>query len=188
MKRKCCWGVVLVLGLASQTWAEEPIVSGPKGGARPGPYTFCVSTGASRGQETCFICETADRPAAIVFARNASDGLGKLAGKLDRALADHKAAELRSWITFIGKDYETFDRQLLDWSKQHGLKSLPIGTFKENDGPPTYQVAREADVTVVLFVKKKVQATFGFRKDELTDEAVRRVLDAIPRLVEKKPK
>jgi hypothetical protein len=187
MKWTPYWYIVLALALASLTGAKEPLVSGPKNGARPGPYTFWVSTGVHRGQETCFICETEDRPAVVVFARTPSDALGKLAGKLDKALAEHKAADLRSWITFIGKDHETFDRPLLDWSKQHGLKSLSIGSFKENDGPPTYQVAREADVTVVLFVKKKVQATFGFRENELTDEAVRRVLDEVSRLAEKKP-
>jgi hypothetical protein len=188
MKRKGCLIVLMTLAVAPWTWALDPIESGPKSGARPGPYTFWVSTGASRGQETCFICETENRPAVVVFARQPSDMLGKLAGKLDRALAEHKAAELRSWITFIGKDHQTFDQQLVDWSKQHGLKSLAVGSFKENDGPPTYRVAREADVTVVLFVNRKVQATFGFREKELTDEALRRVLEALPGLVEKKPK
>jgi hypothetical protein len=175
-----------LLGIASLTGAKDPVRSGPKVGAVPGPYTFCVSTGPNRGQDTCFICDTAERPAVVVFARNTSDGLGKLAGKLDRALAEHKAAGLRSWITFIGKDHENFDQHLLDWSKQHALKSLPIGTLKEEDGPPTYQVARAADITVVLFVRKKVQATFGFRGSELTDAAVQRVLDAVPPLLAKK--
>ena len=76
--------------------------------------------------------------------------------------------------------------QLVDWSKQHGLKSLTVDdSYKENDGPPTYRVARDADVTVVLFVKRKVQATFGFREKELTDGALRRVLEP-SRLVEKR--
>jgi hypothetical protein len=177
--------MVAMLALACLSGAQQPLVSGPKIGSPPGPYTFWVSTGPSRGQETCFICDTGDRPAVIVFARNPSATLGKFAGKLDKALAEHKAAELRSWITFLGKDHETFDRPLLDWSKQHSLKSLPVGTLQENDGPPTYQVAREADVTVVLFVKKKVQATFAFRDRELTDEAVTGVLAAVSSLTKK---
>lgn len=53
---------------------------------------------------------------------------------------------------------------------------------------PTYRVARETDVTVVLFAKRNVQATFGFREKELTDEAMSRVLAALLGLVEKKPK
>jgi hypothetical protein len=182
--RRITWTAILLVAVAAS--AQNPISSGPKIGARPGPYTFWISTGASRGQETCFICETADKPAVIVFARSPSDRLGKLAGKLDQAVAQHKAADLRSWITFVGKDHQKVDSQLVEWSKQHGLKSLPVGSFEEADGPPTYRVARDADVTVVLFVKSKVQATFGYRADELTDDAVTRVLDAAARLVEKR--
>jgi hypothetical protein len=166
--------------------AAEPVASGPKLGSRPGPYVFWVSTGPNRGQETCFICDAGDKPAVAVFARTTSDALGKLVGKIDRALAEHKAADLRAWVTFLGKDHDTFDGLLIEWSKKHGLKSLPVGTFQEEDGPPTYRVARDADVTVVLFVNRKVQATFGFRSKELTEEAVDRVLKAVPRLVEKK--
>ena len=93
MKRQVCWTAMAALIVASMVWAAEPVASGPKIGARPGPYTFWVSTGPSRGQETCFICETAERPAVIVFARTTSDGLGKLARNLDKAVAEHKAAE-----------------------------------------------------------------------------------------------
>jgi hypothetical protein len=166
--------------------AGEPVASGPKLGSRPGPYVFWVSTGPNRGQETCFICEAADKPAVVVFARTASDDLGKLASKIDGALAEHKAADLRAWVTFIGKDHDAFDALLVEWSKKHGLKALPVGTFQEEDGPPTYRVARDADVTVVLFVNRKVQATFGLRSKELTDENVGRVLKAVQRLFEKK--
>src|SRR5690242_10102301 len=76
---------------------DIPCVSGLKVGQRPGPYSAIVATGERRGQQRCFICETADRPAVIIFARNLSDPLGKLAARLDRALGDHKSAELRTW-------------------------------------------------------------------------------------------
>jgi hypothetical protein len=187
MKSKYSSSILLLLVFVLTACTREPVVSGPKQGVRPGPYIFWVATGPNRGQETCFICETENRPAVVVFARNTSDSLGKLARKLDKALADHKATELRSWITFIGKDHDTFDRPLLDWTRQHSLRSIPVGTFKEDDGPPTYRVAREADVTVVLFVKKKVQASFGFRRNELTDEDIQRVLDAVAALAAKMP-
>ena len=42
-------------------------------------------------------------------------------------------------------------------------------------------------MTVVMLVKQKVVVTFAFRGRELTDEAVTQVLQAVSRLVEKKP-
>src|SRR5262245_35725506 len=49
--------------------ADKACVSGPRAGQRPGPYSFVLSTGDQRGKSHCYICETADRPAVIVFAR-----------------------------------------------------------------------------------------------------------------------
>jgi hypothetical protein len=87
----------------------------------------------------------------------------------------------------VGKDHTTFDKQVVDWSQKHALKSLPVGTLEDESGPPSYLLAREADITVVLFVKRKVVVTFAFRAGELTDDAVSQVLQAVSRLVDKKP-
>ena len=189
MNRKRWLSVVAVLAVASLIRAEDPLVSGPKVGSEPGMYPVVFSTGADRGRSKCMFCEAGDRPVVVVFARKPGDMLGKLVAKLDSALAEHKAAQLRSWVAFISKDQETLDPQLVRWSKQHALKSLPVGTYVDQNegGPENYLLAREADVTVVMLVKQEVVVTFAFRGRELTDEAVTQVLQAVPRLVEKKP-
>jgi hypothetical protein len=96
MNRKSWLSLVSVLAVASLIWAEDPLVSGPKVGSEPGMYPVVLSTGADRGRSKCLFCETGDRPVVVVFARKPGDMLGKLAAKLDRALAEHKAAQLRS--------------------------------------------------------------------------------------------
>lgn len=186
MKRSLAstWLVLSIMAIAA---AADPCVSGLAPGARPGPYSFILSTGTSRGQAQCFICETADRPAVVVFARTPSESLGKLAAQLDRALTEHKAAELRAWVTFLSNDQTSLDRELVRWSQQHSLKSLPVGCFEDAGGPPSYKLARDADVTVILFARRKVQANFAFRSGELTDDAVKQIVQAVPPLLEKKP-
>src|SRR5213595_667622 len=100
-------GVITVLVLfAGRVGAAEPCRSGPEPGQRPGPYSFVLATGPERGKSFCYICDTADRPAVIVFARTPNDSLGKLAAGLDKAVTDHKTAELRAWVTFLSEDKE----------------------------------------------------------------------------------
>jgi len=166
--------------------AEDACVSGLKVGQKPGPYSFVVATGPERGQSTCYVCETADRPAVVVFARNPSEPLGKLAAGLDKAVGDNKKAELRGWVTFLSNDQPTLDPQVVDWAKKHAIRRMPLGVFESEDGPPSYRLSREADVTVLLFVKKKVVANFAFRSGELNDERIAEVLKALPRIVEEK--
>ena len=80
------------------------VASGLAVGQKPGPYSSIVSVGAERGQSHCYICDTADHPAVVVFARGLSDPLGKLVAGLDKAVADDKAAGLRAWVTFLSDD------------------------------------------------------------------------------------
>src|SRR3954451_22762071 len=115
--------LALLLSSASVAAADAPCVSGPKAGQRPGPYSFVLCTGEQRGKSHCFICETAERPAVIVFARNLSDPLGKLAAGLDKAFADNKKIYLRAWVTLLHEDQSKIDDAVLGWAKKHAVKA-----------------------------------------------------------------
>lgn len=173
----------LVGVLCLSATADEPCKSGLQPKQRPGPYAFLVSVGAERGQQHCFICESADKPMVIVFARSLSDPLGKLTHKIDKALAEHKTAELRAWVTFLAEDHATFDPKVVDWSKKHATGAVPLGVFEDVVGPPSYLLNREADVTILLAVKQRVVANFAYRAGELNDAAIEQVFKSLPRIV-----
>ena len=160
-------------------FAVDPCTSGLAPGQKPGPYSSIVSVGAS-GESHCYICDTAERPAAIVFARTLTDPLGKLTAGLDKAVGDHKAADLRAWVTFLSDDQTALDPKLVEWGRKYALRNVPVGVFENLDGPPSYRLSRDADVTVLLFVNRKVVANFAFRPGELTEERVADVLKALP--------
>lgn len=174
---------ILTLGLCLPAFAAEPVTSGPQPGQRPGPYSFVISTGPQRGQSFCFICDTGDKPAVVVFTKTLSDPLGKLVARLDRAVPDNKAVDLRGWITLLDKDQPRMDPQLVQWGKKHAIRSMPLGIFEDDKGPPSYRLSGDADVTVLLFVKRKVVANFAFRPGELDDKSAGLVLEALPRIL-----
>jgi hypothetical protein len=172
------------LTLLALALTADPCVSGIPVGGRPGPYSFLVATGPQRGQQTCYVCEQDTKPTAIVFARTPSDALGKLLARLDAESALRKDAGFKAWMTQLA-DRADLDN-LAKWAQKQGLKAVPVGTFEDADGPPAYKVARDADVTVLLYVDRKVVANFAFRAGELTDEKVAEVTKAVPRLFEKR--
>ena len=151
---------ICVLGGAAA--ADGPCVSGLKPGQRPGPY------------------------AAVVFARQMTDPLGKLVQGFDKAVVAQKTAGLRSWVTFLSADQSALDAQVVKWGKRHGLSNVSLAVFEDPDGPPSYRLARDADVTVLLFVKQKVVRNFAFRAGELNDKKVAEVLKAVPEITGKK--
>jgi hypothetical protein len=177
--------VVALIGLGELVLANEPCRSGLQPGQRPGPYAFLVAVGPQRGQSHCFICETGDRPAVIVFARSTGDPLARLVGRLSQTVKDHKKAELRSWVTFLSENQPELEPRLVEWGRQHGISNVSLGVFEDLDGPPSYRLSREADVTVLLSVNQRVVANFAFRPGELNDEKVKGILEALPKIVTK---
>jgi hypothetical protein len=174
--------VFTLLTCITLTRADEACRSGLHENQRPGPYTSLIAVGPQRGQQHCFICESAARPMVIVFARELSAPLGKLVAKLDKALIAHKDNELRAWVTFLTDDQVSLDPKVVAWSKKYATGIVPLGVFEDPDGPPTYLLAREADVTVLLAVKQKVVANFAFRRGELDDAAIFEIMNTLPKI------
>jgi hypothetical protein len=175
-------GLSLALTIAVPISAGEPLASGPPVGKRPGPYSFLVATGPQRGQQTCYVCEQheGNKPAAVVFARTTSEPLGKLLTKLDAAALAEKDSGCKVWMTLLAEKADLDG--LAKWAQKQGVKSAPVGAFEDADGPPSYKLHKDADVTVVLFAKQKVIATFAFRAGALDDKGIETVMKAVPQL------
>jgi hypothetical protein len=167
---------------AATAVAEKPL-AGPKVGQRPMPYAFVLATGPNRGTAFCYICDTAEKPAAIVFARSLSEPLGKLAAKLDQAAADAVVPEFRTWLTLlsVGPQPDAEDR-LAAWGRKHAIRQMPLGVFEDEVGPPAYRLSKQADVTVVLFVKRQTVATFAFKAGEMSDARIDEMVKALGKL------
>jgi hypothetical protein len=188
MLRAICRAFLLLFGIVlvacpAGAGEESPCVSGPKTGQRPGPYSSIVVTGEHRGQSHCFICETADRPAVIIFARNLSAPLGKLVSRLDGLLLDKKNADLAGWVTLLAADEAAANARVVEWSKKYALRAVPLGVFEDTVGPPVYRLHKDADVTVLLCVNQKVQRNFAFRAGELTNDRIDEIIKEVPDLV-----
>jgi hypothetical protein len=177
--------IIFVALFAAVAAAKDPCVSGPQIGQRPGPYSFLVATGPERGQPTCYVCETAEKPGVIVFARSVSDPLARVIQAADEAVAARPKDAMGAWMTVLGEKTISLD-ELAKWSTQAGLKSIPVGVFDDPVGPPSYKIADDADVTVLVFENRKVLANFAFRKGELDDAAIKQVSDQLSRLGGKK--
>jgi len=176
---------LILLVATSPIVAGDPCVSGLQSGQKPGPYSFLVATGPQRGQETCYVCDTADKPAVIVFARKLTEPLGKLLSQNDRWLSGQPKDTAACWMTVLGEKNVSLDA-LAKWSKDKGIKSLPVGVYDDPIGPPTYKLAEDAEVTVLLYANRKVVANFAYRAGELNDDAIGQIDMSLSKLTGKK--
>jgi len=116
----------------------------------------------------------------MIFARDVTGPLTSLVKKIDAINAKKK--NLGSFVVFMS-DEEKLADNLKKLAEKEGIDKTVL-TIDNPTGPGAYKVAKDADVTVVLYNKRNVKANFAFRKGELNDAAVEKIVAAVNKLVQ----
>jgi hypothetical protein len=177
--------IIAALCCGTNLFAAEPVKSSLQAGEKVLDIFEPLNiNGEHAGEMHCLVCENGTSPVAMVFARDVSEPLVKLVAKLDAASAANRAQELGSFVVFLN-DKESLRAKLDEVAKKQALKETILSTF-DPSGPEGFKVAADADVTVVLYREFAVLANHAFRKGELNDEAIERVVADLPKILKKK--
>jgi hypothetical protein len=120
----------------------------------------------------------------MIFAREVSDNLTSLVKKIDAETTKNKSKKMGSFVVWLSQDEKLSDK-LKDIGKKEGLKSCVLSIIDNPSGPPKYEVAKDAEVTVVLYNNRKVVANYAFKKGELNDAAITKIMADVPKILEK---
>ncbi|MFO0939045.1 MAG: hypothetical protein U0798_21300 [Gemmataceae bacterium] len=174
---------VVVAAVCGVAVAAE-IKSGPQPGEKiPGPFHPLNVTGESKGEKACLVCKAGNSPVAMVFARCADcDMTATLIKKLDEVTAKNQAKDMNSFAVFLTDDTEVFTKKLEAMGKKNSLKFCTLA-IDNPTGPEKYNVSKDADVTVVLYVKRDIKANYAFKKGELTAEKIDAIVNDVAKIV-----
>jgi hypothetical protein len=120
----------------------------------------------------------------MVFARQTSGPLTSLVKKLDEATAKHGDRKLGTFVVFLSDDAGTAEK-LIALARKEKLEHT-ILALGESAGPDGYDVAAEADVTVVLYAGRVVKANYAFKKGKMTAADVTRIVSDLSKMVPSK--
>ena len=164
--------------------AGDALKSGPqKGQDVPGPFHPLNITGESAGKKNCLYCANGANPVAVVFAREATPAVAKLLKQLDEATAKNSKAEMGSYAVFCS-DEKGLDKQLEKLASEQKLTKL-ILSIDNPAGPEKYKIAKDAEVTVLFYNNFEVKANHAFRKGELSDAAITKVVGDVTKITSK---
>jgi len=175
-------GLAFIL-LAGFTLAEEKgkVKSGPQVGEDlAGPFHPLNVNGKAAGNKHCLYCENGANPVAMIFAREATPELKKLITKLDTCTSKNSGCEMGAFVVFCSDDKGLEDK-LKTVAKDADLKKVVL-SIDNPAGPKGYNVARDADVTVVLYKDRNVKANYAFKKGELNEKAIDEIIAAVPKI------
>jgi hypothetical protein len=117
----------------------------------------------------------------VIFAREVSDGLASLVKKIDEATTHNKDCRMGSFAVFLNDD-ESLEKRLKEFADKEKLEKLVL-TIDNPAGPKAYKIAKEADITVLLYSKGEVKANYAFRKGEMKDEDVQKIVADLSKIL-----
>ena len=115
-----------------------------------------------------------NNPVAAVFAREITPGLTSLVKKLEQEQA--AGGKTKAFVVLLSDDDKAQDK-LKDLAKSEKIEKVML-TVDNPTGPPKLKIAKDADVTVVLYAQKKVTKTLAFEKGKLDEKAAGEVAEA----------
>ena len=121
----------------------------------------------------------------MIFAREISDDLTSLVKKLDTCTGKHKDAKMGSFVVFVGADEEV-EKKVKELADKEELKHIVLSTDSAESGPAKYEVAKDADITVVLYTKQEVKSNYAFKKGELKKEAIDKIVADVKKILPEK--
>jgi hypothetical protein len=122
----------------------------------------------------------------VVFARDLSAPVTSLVKKIEACTSKNKDKNMASFAVFLS-DEENLDKKLKDFADKDKIDKCVL-TIDNPSGPKSYKLNKDAEVTVVLYVNKTVKVNRAFKKGELNDEAIAKILKDVPQILEKKDK
>src|SRR5262249_18914308 len=162
----------------------ESIKSGPQPGQTvPGPFHPLNVTGESAGEKACLYCKNGTNPVAMIFARQVGDNLTSLIKKIDQCTEKNKDAKMGSFVVFLS-DSEDLAKQLKELAEKEAIKNTVL-SIDTTAGPQAYKVAKDADVTVVLYRNHVVKANHAFARGDLKDDQIAQIVADVSKIVEK---
>jgi hypothetical protein len=120
----------------------------------------------------------------MIFAREISGPLTSLVKKLDEATVKNRDKKLGSFVVFLTEDAAGTSTKLTDLAEKEKIGQTLL-TVGEAAGPDGYEVAAEADVTVVLYVGRVVKANYAFKKGKMTADDVTRIVGDLSKILPK---
>ena len=119
---------------------------------------------------------------AMIFAREISPTLTSLVKKIDAETEKNKSAKMGSFVVFLSNDEKGMEEKLKSLASKEGIKNTVLA-IDNVAGPDGYNIAKDADVTVVLYTKRNVKANHSFRKGELNDSAVSSIVKDVTKIL-----
>lgn len=117
-----------------------------------------------------------------IHAREITEELTSLVSELDKLVSPAapagRAGCTHAFVVFLTDDPDALESKLTDVAAKAKIKNTPLTIYDGIAGHPDYKVSKDAEVTVMMWTKRKVDVNFAFGKGELDKDAIKKIVEA----------
>lgn len=190
MKRLILLGSVFMMGLpcAFSEPQTDDVFSGPQVGETLPGFEMKVSLGGEPGTSVNFVKDVADDPIVVVFVHQLTRPAFALANAVMKYCGDvSQDRQIARGICFLSQDPTKAQTQI-DRAKKYFPKKTLVGYSTEGiEGPGSYGLNRNVQVTILVAKEKSVVANFALVQPGVHADGPK-VLAAIAKTIDAKDK
>jgi hypothetical protein len=116
-----------------------------------------------------------------VFARQTSEPLTSLVKQIDKKIGENN--KLKSFVVLISTDGDKAKEELKKMATDSAIEHVPLTMYQEITGPPNYELAKDADITVLMWNKSKVKVNHAY-KGKLAEKDVDTIVGDISKILD----
>ena len=95
--------------------------------------------------------------------------------KLEAATSKHSDCRLGSFVVILTDDDDKVSAKLKEMADKEKIKKV-ILCVDNPQGPPKYKIAKDAEVTVLFYTKRKVVKNFAFEANKMTEADITKIV------------
>lgn len=119
-----------------------------------------------------------------IFTRSLDGNLASLVKQVDETVGKNQDQKMAAFVVLLTDDPDAAEPKLKDFAEKHGIKHTPLTLFDGIAGPPSYKIAKDADVTVHLWIGTEVKANHAFSAGQLDKEKIETILSDTSKILE----
>lgn len=107
-----------------------------------------------------------------------------LVKEIDAAVTANKDKRMAAFTVVLTTDADKTEAQLKTLAKDSKIEAVPLTLMEGAAGPPDYKIAKDAEVTVLLWRGQNVKANHAFGKGQLNQEGIKKIIADTKKILE----
>jgi len=172
MKTMTGVAVASLMVLSSVLVAGDELKSGLQVGKFVPAFNVRDITGPNKGKTLCYRCAYGDAPVVTIFTRKVDENVTSLVKQIDSAVGKNKDKQMKAFVVVLTADADKAEADLEKLAKDQKIENVPLTVFDGNAGPPKYELSKDAEVTVMMWLDSEVKVNHAYAAGKLDKKAV----------------